>query len=253
MHVLLLLALLVSTEVSFAGSMAYPNVVGGREVERGEFPFMVSLQADGGHFCGGSLIAPDWVLTAAHCMEGRGLPTAALGLQYLTAPLDAEYIFSVRVVIHPLYRSEGTDFDFALVQLSHAAPVRFTPIELQASDVDGQELKATVSGWGYNFEGADTLTSALLKAELPLVRRTDCQAVYPQYTITPRMLCAGYEFGGSDACNGDSGGPLFALVQGKRKLLGVVSWGEGCARARNYGVYAKVSEVLPWVKGSVGF
>lgn len=121
---------------------------------------------------------------------------------------------------------------------------KFTPIKLNRNELSGK-VNLTTAGWGRTSEGGSS-SDALLKVEVPFVSANKCSASYPNQ-ITDRMICAGFDEGGKDSCQGDSGGPLVKGNGSSRVLVGVVSWGEGCARPGKYGVYSKVSSVIDWI------
>lgn len=226
------------------------KIVGGQEATVGEFPFIVSLQSRAyGHFCGGSLIRKNWVLTAAHCTRGVKINNVFIGLHNLSEVTEAEVIIPKRVIVHPKYNASLSDYDFALVELSSDS--KYEPIILNETEVtipEGADLMSTVAGWGTTKEGSAHLPDLLQKVDVPLVSQNDCNKSY-RGQITDRMICAGYPDGGKDSCQGDSGGPLMMNSEdGKRYLIGVVSWGEGCARAGYPGIYSKVNAVTTWIK-----
>jgi trypsin len=237
-------AVLALSPAAEARFMSY--IVGGDEAVKGEFPFMVSLQDRNGHFCGGSLIAKDWVLTAAHCVDGSGPTSVVIGLHDHEVLEGAESFRPAQIISHPGYK--GLDYDYALIRLDGESS--FAPIALGGGDpTAGTEV--TTAGWGYTRESSFNLPRNLRKVSVPVVDRAQCNVAYKN-KITDRMVCAGLEQGGKDSCQGDSGGPLFSGQGAERVLLGVVSWGEGCARAKKYGVYANVSAVLDWIHTTTG-
>ncbi|MBS1972473.1 MAG: serine protease [Bdellovibrionales bacterium] len=242
-----IVAMLFASNLAFAGQLE-TKIVGGVEASMGEFPFIVSLQDSMGHFCGGSLIRQNWVLTAGHCVAD-GVGKVVIGLHNLNDTRNAEIIKPKRIIRHPKYNESTTDFDYALIELSQNS--RYQPVDLNTADIavpaSGPEIMATVAGWGATKETNQTLPARLQKVEVPLVPQAVCNKNYGG-GITDRMLCAGYAQGGKDSCQGDSGGPLVATADDhKVYLIGVVSWGEGCARANKPGVYSKVSEAVTWI------
>jgi len=223
-----------------------PKIVGGVEAVKGEFPFMVSLQGSyGGHFCGGSLIKKDWVLTAAHCVPG-GIKTVVAGLYDQSQMQGVEKLAVDKVISHPDYNKQPQDYDFALVHLKSAS--KFAPVALNKAEITGKADFVT-AGWGYTEENGD-IPNILRKVTVPFVTAEACSAAYPG-SITDRMICAGFEEGGKDSCQGDSGGPLLIGSGAKTALAGVVSWGEGCARPKKFGVYSKVSSVMEWIEKTI--
>lgn len=227
------------------------KIVGGVQAQEGEFPYIVSLQTSyTGHFCGGTLVKKNWVLTAAHCVDGTPIKSVAVGLLDQRQSFQAENLQAKRVIVHPQYHDRSGDFDFALIELNKDS--RYEPISMNNSEIEipdaGDALMATVAGWGATREGSYSSPSRLLKVDVPLVSHDVCNKNYKN-KITNRMICAGYTQGGKDSCQGDSGGPLVMKDEaGQDILIGVVSWGEGCARPNFPGVYAKVSEALSWIE-----
>lgn len=221
-------------------------IVGGDETVKGELPFMVSLQDRNGHFCGGSLIAKDWVLTAAHCVDGGGPTSVVIGLHDHQQLEGAEVFRPAQIISHPRYTD--LDYDYALIRLDRESG--YQPIALSAAD-PAAGIEVTTAGWGYTRESNFSLPRILRKVSVPVVDRAQCNVSYKN-KITERMVCAGLEQGGKDSCQGDSGGPLFSGQGNDRVLVGVVSWGEGCARAKKYGVYSNVSAVREWISSTAG-
>jgi trypsin len=162
-------------------------------------------------------------------------------------------MFKIKQVIkHPSYESRNQfDHDYALIELEGSS--RFSPIQLNG---DGgvldplDDLAAITAGWGSLYEGGGA-APVLMKVEVPIQSDEKCQAAYPG-DITDTMICAGLDEGGKDSCQGDSGGPLLVQMEdGTPLLVGVVSWGYGCARPQRFGVYSKVSQVFQWIADTI--
>ncbi len=227
------------------------KIVGGVQAEKGELPFQVSLQNSGSHFCGGSLIKPNWVLTAGHCVQGSSAMKIVVGLHDQKDKTGTETFTAKKIVAHPQFNQDTLDYDYALIQLSGDS--KFRTIDLNRVEIDipaGQDqIKVWTSGWGTTSEGSYTLPNILNKVEIPLVSQADCNAASAYGgAITDRMICAGLKQGGKDSCQGDSGGPLFVKqTSGDFSLIGIVSWGEGCARPDKFGVYTKVNAMTNWI------
>merc|ERR1719491_1501582 len=229
------------------------RVVGGDPSENGQFPYYVLMRDWGGFgFCGGSLIAPRVVLTAAHC-----LPENNIGNVLTVGPTNrnnldngdfqaARNIKSQAAVPHPNYNDATMDNDFALVLLEEAY-LMDTTLELVLNDdatfpPDGAELD--VLGMG-TLSSQGSLANILMDVTVEAFSNAQCNSYYGGQ-ITDTMLCAGYEEGEKDSCQGDSGGPLVKVVGNTHIQVGVVSWGYGCAGANSPGVYSRVSEQIGW-------
>jgi len=204
---------------------AAEKIVGGVEATKGEFPFIVSLRSSwGSHFCGGSLIAKNWVLTAAHCIEGGYLKGVTIGLHNQSDTVGVEKFTVAETMIHPDWNTNTMENDFALVRLEGES--KFSPINLNSSEISAGTDFVT-AGWGTTSESG-SLAQNLMKVTVPFVSKEDCLLAYPD--VTDSMVCAGFKEGGKDSCQGDSGGPLMMGYGSSRKLVGIVSWGIGCAR-----------------------
>ncbi|XP_058466490.1 trypsin 5G1-like [Malaya genurostris] len=236
-----ILPLLVSTNAQF--DRCYERIIGGREVNITDIPFQVSLNTiSDRHVCGGVVISPRWVLTAAHCVESHEVNVRFAS----TFSNHSGLLVSVnRSVRHPLYNEKASDYDIALLELVEAIPLddNFFAVELplqNESIEDGRCL--LVSGWGISGFPVDRLNAV----HVPVVNFEECKNVYGSVgrNVTNRMICAGYPEGGMGVCHGDSGGPL---VDG-RKLIGVVSWGlPPCAGPGFPGVYTRVAAFRNWI------
>ncbi|XP_047473553.1 trypsin-1-like [Penaeus chinensis] len=230
------------------------KIVGGQDSLKGQFPYQVSFQEKilgiNFHFCGGTIIASDFVVTAAHCVEGadftspKGLLVVA-GEQDLEQDDGDEQQFHIEFIIeHPFYDPITYENDVALLRL--AEPLVFNqlvaPLALPQPGQNFTSEMCLVSGWGTTSEGGSS-SNILQYTEIPVVSDRRCRATYTDDEIMDSMICAGYEEGGRDTCQGDSGGPLAC----GGALAGIVSWGYGCARPGVPGVYTEVTYFLDWI------
>jgi len=220
------------------------KIVGGEEAVKGEYPFIVSLQGRSGHFCGGSLIRKDWVMTAHHCVENGAPNTIVIGMHDRRNTQGTESFRPAQVISHPKANTDTMTYDFALIRLDGES--KYEPIALQREEIAGP-IDMITAGWGSTRQGGG-LANLLQKVTVPFVSAELCGAAgaYPG-KLDESMICAGLDAGGKDSCQGDSGGPLLVGTGADRKLAGVVSWGEGCARPKKYGVYGKTSAAMEWI------
>jgi trypsin len=223
-------------------------IVGGQETNIQEHPFTVALLSpDGQQFCGGTLAAPNKVVTAAHCTSGQQ-PADINVVSGRTAISSQEGTVSkvTNVWVHPQYQDATQGFDVSVLTLQ--APVQEKPIELAKADDPGYQpnTEATILGWGLTSEGGQQ-SDKLRKATVPVNADDTCKGAYGEYR-PEAMLCAGVPQGGVDTCQGDSGGPLVA----NGKLIGVTSWGEGCARPGKPGIYARVGAYYDVLMQQIG-
>ena len=234
------------------------RIVGGVETEANEYPWQAGLVNRGGNrpWCGGAVINSLYVLTAAHCtFEESSSSLQVLLREHRINQADGEIRFNVaQIEIHPGYNNSWSDvsYDFSLLklatQITFPADNTLAPVCLPYAGNDFVGSFAVVSGFGRTWAGAEQAVNALREVTVSVISNAACQSAYSDYSITASMVCAGLVgTGGKDACQGDSGGPLVSLESGRYSLIGVVSWGIGCAEADYPGVYARVTEVLPWI------
>jgi secreted trypsin-like serine protease len=231
-------ALAGQSAAAAAGGGAAPNVVGGTNAAAGEFPWMVRLSQG----CGGALIASRVVLTAAHCVSRTGTNTsltATIGRIRLSDTSTGQAIRSTYIFRSPTYASTLTR-DWSLIELASApSGVPFLSLVGQG-DTSLNNGNFTVMGWGATREGGGQ-SDTLRKATVPFVSDASCQQSYPQDLQPATEICAGFAQGGVDTCQGDSGGPMTKRdASGAWREIGIVSYGNGCARAGFPGVYGEV-------------
>ncbi|EDO31703.1 predicted protein [Nematostella vectensis] len=242
------------------------RIVGGTRAKKGAWPWQISMNyvhnkvTKTPHICGGSVVAPEWIVTAAHCFaysKDAKDYTIAVGEHDLNATDGYEQRPDVeRIILHPKYAPHNNhDYDVALIKL--ASPLQYNdrvrPVCLPSLKEDLEEnTQCYISGWGH-LQEAGHGPWVLHQAAVPLVSRDTCQKAYNDlhYKVSSRMRCAGYGAGGIDACQGDSGGPLVCKEGDVWYLMGAISWGVGCARGGRYGVYADMMDLKYWVQSTI--
>ncbi|XP_062813611.1 serine protease 55-like [Anolis carolinensis] len=237
-------------------SVGGSRIVGGSKAAAAKWPWVVSLQTGAFHFCGGSIVHPWWVLSAAHCFakEERKNVKVAAGSNLLGRNNVTRWVRKVRM--HPLYDGKTYDNDIALLLLEEPIPyspshsLLCLPDRTVVPDDDLWE-SCFVAGWGLTKPGTKQGSIDLLDVQVDIVEWTLCQRWLQ--TLTKNMLCAGFEQGGRDSCQGDSGGPLMCRPPSHSPRqrwfqVGVVSWGRSCGAVKSPGVYARVSSYHSWME-----
>lgn len=237
------------------------QIVGGQAATPGEFPWQVMLLKGPGKqfWCGGSLIAQRWVLTAAHCLgDIRNVVLGAHRYGGTTNEAERQVIAVKREIAHPAYGADrNISGDIALLELATPATLN-NRVQLVQLVTPGQDdslwsggKAATITGWGDTAETGGE-PAVLQKVTVPLVDRATCNQAYGG-RIRPDEACAGLPQGGKDSCYGDSGGPLIVPDgSGRWKQAAIVSWGKACALAGFPGVYAAVAYHRQWIQENMG-
>jgi secreted trypsin-like serine protease len=256
--------------VSDCGKSKYPDagvegrIVGGRDSRPGENPWQVSLRRGSSsgsrHFCGGVIINQNWILTAAHCTEGEsaGNIYVVVGDHSRSSTSEPNRgVFRASRIIENEWYDWLADFDadIALIQLTSAISFN-EDVQPACPPRDSQYVgeTSTVSGWGTTRYGSSSLPDILKQVNLPIPTNADCERSLSSYypsDITPGMVCAGrIPERQKDACQGDSGGPLVVRNGERFEIVGLVSWGYGCASGYP-GVYARVSYYADWIESNI--
>lgn len=282
----LLVGSLLTASGSTASAEAMPpkaetRIVGGNEAADGQFPFTAALIRRGqsryrGFTCGGTVISRSWVLTAAHCVidyeddypdsrYGNYVAPSAFdvltGTNSLSETGGGQRLNVASIQPYPAYNFRTDDYDYALLRL--ARPTSAPEIQVIASSgadtaLDDPGTLQTTVGWGVTSENGSSIPSRQRYVQLAMNTDGACTNAYPRghrdsggYPLefhAASMLCAGPFAGGKDSCQGDSGGPLaIQAPDGKWRQTGVVSFGDGCARANNPGIYSRLTTASGWI------
>merc|ERR1712066_233803 len=232
------------------------KIVGGSNAGKNEFPWQVGLVPtySSRPFCGGTLLSSDTVLTAAHCKHDVNAFRVSLGDHDITRSDGEQFISPSQWISHPSYNRANQNYDFAIVKLS--SPVTFTgsvlPACLPSAANNYDAVTATVTGWGTLSSGGSQ-PNLLQKVDVNTMTNSACTSsstAYGSGDVSQAMICAASP--GRDSCQGDSGGPLVTREAGRfYSIIGVVSWGYGCAQSTAPGVYARVTDQLSWINSYV--
>ncbi|OCT82166.1 chymotrypsin B [Xenopus laevis] len=226
----------------------YARIVNGEEAVPDSWPWQVSLQdSTGWHFCGGSLINNEWVVTAAHCGVGTR-DKVVLGEHDRGSNVENIQSLAVaKVFTHPQWNSNTINNDISLIKLATPAVFSSTvsPVCLAniGEDYVGGRICVT-SGWGKTRYNAFTTPNQLQQTALPLLTNDQCKSHWGN-NITGTMICAGAA--GSSSCMGDSGGPLVCQDNDSWSLVGIISWGSSMCSTSTPAVYARVTVLRSWV------
>ncbi|XP_045127267.1 transmembrane protease serine 11D-like isoform X2 [Portunus trituberculatus] len=239
------------------------RIVGGVEATVNELPWQVALvpKSSSKPFCGASIIASQWILTAAHCVNRYTANRANVVIGEhdwsITEDTPVTKIKAIKeVIIHDGYNDQTMNNDIALLKLE--TPIVFptnnkvAPICLPSAGNLFESVSAIVSGWGTLTSGGSQ-PDILNHVTVQTMTNEECKNKnYSSDDITDNMICAGVSQGGKDSCQGDSGGPLVTDNATNSELIGIVSWGSGCAAEGYPGVYTRVTNYLPWIQEKTG-
>ncbi|MGP3984003.1 S1 family peptidase [Streptomyces sp. KR80] len=222
------------------------TIVGGTPTTTDEYPWTVIVNA-GMFLCGGTLVRPNKVVTAKHCVTFWGGPFDPSSVRVTAGRTDRTTNAGTVVGVKDIWLHGSVEEGADIAVLTLASNLDYKTLALPAQGEAPQyNEKSRILGWGLTAENGSA-SQVLRQAEVPVTPDSACRAAYGERVDLGLEFCAGYEAGGVDTCQGDSGGP----VEQNGKLIGVTSWGEGCARPGKYGVYARVAAVADEIKAQL--
>ncbi|KAL4882060.1 trypsin-like serine protease [Aspergillus karnatakaensis] len=251
-----LLALLTSLTAALSPSPSTspvrPSIVGGAEVSITDYPYQIALLTYGVATCGGSIVSPNHIVTAAHCVSNVPESELTIRAGSSLSASGGKVLDVSAAAIHPEYYAPRTDNDMAVLTLNESIPFGSEIAAIALPGLTGETgsgalsagTEVVISGWGSLSEGGAS-SPTLQAVTVNVVGIEECRAIFQDFgVITESMFCAGVPEGGKDACQGDSGGPVVA----DGVLVGVVSWGNGCAREGFPGVYASTGAARDFIE-----
>ncbi|XP_050298147.1 trypsin-1-like [Anthonomus grandis grandis] len=237
-------------------ALKHKRIIGGIETLVNQYPWMVALHYNNRFLCGGSLINNKYVLTAAHCVNGFSREKfSAVFLDHDRTNAYETTTFTRKVKRIIRHRSYGQDVtfnnDIALLELDNEVSLSdmTRPVCLPPTGKSFTGYNAIAVGWGATAQHG-ALSPKLREVKVPVMSNIDCRQTGYTSRITDNMLCAGFREGKKDSCQGDSGGPLHIINGIFHEVIGIVSWGEGCAQANYPGVYTRVNRYITWIKSN---